>query len=112
MIDLTDLIQHLQQLRISGHTSACLVDLVWGLKQQRLHLPFGEAAVEIKKGAVLGAAGVAVAVGLATFEEPLDKRGVQDMGRKFKGAQQMCLALAQCQGGRASQRLYPTHTYK
>jgi hypothetical protein len=35
-----------------------------------------------------------VASGFATFEEPLDERGVQDPGREFKGAQQMGLALA------------------
>ena len=110
MIDLTDLIQHLHHLPISGHTLTCLVDLVWGLEQQRLHLPFGEAAVEIKEGAVLGAATVTVAVGFATFEKSLDQRSMQEMGREFKGTQQMSLAMAQGQGGRAFERLHPTHT--
>jgi hypothetical protein len=71
-----------------------LLDFVWGLEQQRLHLPLGEAAVEIKEGAVLGAATAAVAIALATLEESLDQRSMQEVGRKFKGAQQMSLALA------------------
>ena len=111
MIDLADLIQRLQHARISGQTLTRLLDLLRGLQQQRLHLAFGEAAVEVKKGAVLGAAAVAVTVGFAAFEEPLDQRGVQELGRESKRAQQMRLALAQGQGGRAGQRLYPTHIY-
>ena len=94
MIDLTDLIQRLQHPRISGHTLTRLVDLVRGFQQQRLDLAFGEAPVEIKEGAVPAAAAVAVAIGFATFEEPLDQGSVQDLGREFKRAQQMSLALA------------------
>lgn len=94
MIDLTDLIQHQQHLSLGRHTETCLMDLVCGLEQQRLHLPFGEAAVEIIKGAVPGAAAMAVAIGFAAFEQSLHEGGVQEMGREFKGAQQMSLALA------------------
>jgi len=93
VIDLADLVEQPLHLGISGHTLTCLVDLVWGFKQQRLHLALGEAAVEIKEGAVLGAAGVAVAIGFATLEESLDQGGVQEVGGQFKGAQELGLAL-------------------
>jgi hypothetical protein len=94
VIDLTEPIQHLQGLGVSGHPVTRLLDFVWGFEQQRLHLPFGEAAVEIKEGAVLGAAMATVAIGLAILEESLDQRSMQEVGREFKGAQQMSLALA------------------
>jgi hypothetical protein len=86
VIDLADFVEHLLHLGISGHTLTCLVDLVRGFKQERLHLAFGEAAAEIKEWAVLRTAGVAVAIGFATFEESLDQGGVQYLGREFKGA--------------------------
>ena len=111
MIELTDFIEQLLRLGISGNTLTGLVDLVRGFKQERLHLAFGEAAVEIKERAVLGTAGVAVAIGFATFKESLDQRSMQDVGRELKGAQQMGLALAQRQSGRPRKRLYPTHIY-
>ena len=109
MIDLADFIEHSLDLGIGVHTLTCLVDLVRGLKQERLHLAFGKAAVEIKERAVLGTAGVAVAIGFATFEESLDQGGVQDLGGEFKRAQETGLALAQRQGGRPLERVYPTH---
>ena len=101
MIDLAELIQHLQRLRVSARTLARLFDLFGGLKQQRLHAPWAKAAVEIKERAVAGTAAVAVAVGFAALEEPLDERGMEQMG----------LALAQRQSGRAFERGYPTHSY-
>ena len=109
MIDLTDFIEHLLRLGISGNTLTGLVDLVRGFKQERLHLAFGEAAVEIKERAVLGTAGVAVAIGFATFEESLDQRGVEHLWGQSKRAQETSLALAQGQGGGVLERLYPTH---
>ena len=111
MIDLAELIQHLQRLRVSARTLARLFNLCGGLKQQRLHAPWTKAAVKIKERAVAGTAAVAVAVGLAALEEPLDERGMQEMGRQFKGSQQMGLALAQRQSGGAFERGYPTHVY-
>jgi hypothetical protein len=108
VIDLADLVEHLQHLGISGHAVPGLVDLVGGLQQERLHLALGEAAVEIKERAVLGAAGVAAAVGFAALQESLDQGGVEEVGREFKGVQEMRLALAQGQGGGALERMYPT----
>ena len=95
MINLADFIEHLLHLGIGGQALTCLIDLVGGLEQERLHLAFGEAAVEIKERAMFGAAGVAVTVGLATFHESLDQGGVQHLRGKLKGAQQAGLALAQ-----------------
>ena len=95
MIDLADFIEHPLNLRISGQTLPRLVDLGGRFQQQRLHLPFGKAAVEIKERTMLGPGGVAVAVGLATVEEALDQRGVEDLWGELKGAQQVSLALAQ-----------------
>ena len=80
MIDLADFVDHPLHLSISLHTLTCLVELVRGLQQKGLHPAFGEAAVEIKERAVLGAAGVAAAMGFATFEESLDHGGVQEPG--------------------------------
>lgn len=110
MIDLADLIEHLLRLGISGNALTRLVNLVRGFKQERLHLAFGEAPVEIKERAVLGTAGVAVAIGLATFEESFDQGGVEHLWGELKGAQEMSLALAQRQGGGAFERMYLTHT--
>jgi hypothetical protein len=109
MIDLTDLIKHQLRLGISGHALPGLVNLGLGLKQERLHPPFGEATIEIKERSVLGTLGVASALGLAAFEKSLNQGGVQEFGRKLKRAQQMSLALAQGQGGSPLEGMYPTH---
>ena len=82
MVDLADFIEHLLNPGISGQAVARLLDLGWGFEQKRLHPPFGEAAVEIKERAVLGAVRVAAAVGLATLHEALDQGGVED----FRGS--------------------------
>ena len=111
MIDLADFVEHPLHLDIGVDALTCLVDLSGGLEQERLHLAFGEAAVEIKERAVLGAAGVAVAMGFATFEESLDQGGVQDLGGEFKRAEETSLALAQRQGRSAFERPHPTHIY-
>jgi hypothetical protein len=84
VINLTDLIEHLLRLGISVHTLSGLVDLVLGFKQERLHSAFGEAAIEIKEGAVLGTLVVASAFGFAAFEESLNQGGVQDLWRKLE----------------------------
>jgi hypothetical protein len=101
MIDLTDLIKHQLRLGISGHALPGLVNLGLGLKQERLHPPFGEATIEIKERSS--------ALGLAAFEKSLNQGGVQEFGRKLKRAQQMSLALAQGQGGSPLEGMYPTH---
>ena len=108
---LADRVQHRQRRRLGANTLARLVDLLCRLKQPRWHLPFGEAAVEIKEGTVPGAATVAVAMGLAALEEAFDQRGVQQVRRELKGAQELGFALAQGQRGSAFERLYPTHIY-
>ena len=111
MVDLTDLIEPLLDLRVSGQAVARLVDLVRSFEQERLHLPFGKAAVEIKERAVLGAGGVAVAVGLATFHITLDQGSVEDFLGELEGAQEATLALAQSQSGNAREWLYLAHVY-
>ncbi len=112
MVNLADLVEALLDLRVSGETLARLLELVGSFEQERLHLAFGKAAVEVKEGAVLGARGVAVAVGLATFHEALDQGGVEEVRWEFKGAQEVGLALAQGEGGEAGERLYLAHNYR
>jgi hypothetical protein len=80
VIDLADLVEHLKHLGISGHAEPGLVDLVGGFKQERLHLAFGEATVQIIEGAVLGTASMAMAIGFAALEESLDQGGVEEVG--------------------------------
>ena len=87
VVDLTDLIEHFLDVRVSREAVACLLDLIGGFEQERLHLAFGEAAVEIKERAVFGAGTVAVAVGFATFHEALDQGGVEDLWGELKRAQ-------------------------
>ena len=111
MVDLADLIEQPLDLGVSGEALARLVNLVGRFEQQGLHLAFGEAAVEIKKGAVLGARTMAVAVGLAALHEPLDQGSVEDFGREVKRAQKTGFALAQSQGGGTGEGLYLAHIY-
>jgi hypothetical protein len=112
VVDLAEVIECFLDLRVSGEALARLLDLLWGFEQERLHLPFGEAAVEIKEGAVLGAVSMAMALGFATLHIPLDQGSVEDFCGELKGAQQAGLALAQSQGGSAGEILNPTHMYK
>jgi len=86
VVDLADFIQPLLHLGVSGDTLAGLVDLAGGLKQQRLHPALSKATVEIKEGAVLGAIGVAAAVGFAAPEVALDEGAMEQLGGKMKGA--------------------------
>jgi hypothetical protein len=78
MIDLTDLIEHLLRLDISGHTFSRIINLILGFKQERLHLPFGEASIEIKKWTMLGTISMAATTGFTTFKKALDHGGVED----------------------------------
>jgi hypothetical protein len=87
VIDLANLIEHLLHLGVGGQALTGLINLVGGLQEERLHLAFGKATIEVKERAVLGAAHLmAVAVGLATFHISLDQGGVEEVGRKLKGA--------------------------
>jgi hypothetical protein len=101
VIDLTYLIKQLLRLGKGIDALARLVNLVLRFKQERLHLPFGEAAIEIKEGAMLGAIRMATTTGFATFEIALNHGGVENFGGKLEGAQQMSFALAQNQSGLA-----------
>ncbi len=112
MVNLADLVEPFLDLGVSGQALARLLDLVRSFEQERLHLAFGKAAVEVKERTVLGAAGVAMAVGLATFHEALDQGGVEEVRWEFKGAQEVGLALAQGEGGEAGERLYLAHIYR
>jgi hypothetical protein len=111
VVDLADLIELFLDLRVSGEASARLLDLIRGFEQERLDLTFGKAAVEIEEGAVLGAGGVAVAVGLATFHEALDQGGMENFWGELKGAQEAGLALAQGESGGAGEKVYLAHIY-
>jgi hypothetical protein len=79
VVDLADLVEALLDLAVSGQTLARLLDLVRSLEQERLHLALGKAAVEVKERTMLGAGGVAVAVGFATFHKALDQGGVKEV---------------------------------
>ncbi len=75
-------------------------------------MAFGKAAVEIKERAMLEAPGVALAVGFAAFEVAFQQRGTEEVRRRFEGAQEVSLALAQGQRGGALQEAWPTHIYE
>ena len=111
VVDLADFIEHLLCPGIGGHTLAGLHDLLRGFEQKRLHLAFGETAVEVEKRAMPGAGGMAAALGLAALKIAFDDGGVQEVRGKGKGAQQMRLALAQGQSGPAVEGLHTTHIY-
>jgi hypothetical protein len=113
VVNLADFIESLLHLGVSRHTLAGLVDLGRRLEQERLHLAFGEAAIEIIEGAVFGVwVSVAVTVGLATLHETLDQGRVEDLRRELEGTQEMNLAVAQSECGGAFEWLYPTHIYR
>jgi hypothetical protein len=102
------LVKIFQELVVGRHTVAGLLDLGLLFEQQGPHLPFREAAAQIKEGAVF-LTGSAVAVGTATLEEALQKGGVKGVGRKGEGAQEMGFALTQGEGGEAFEFIL-THT--
>jgi hypothetical protein len=86
VVDWAEFIQPLLPLGVSGDTLTGWVNLAGGLKQQRLPPAFSKATVEIKEGAVLGAPGVAAAVGFAALEVALDEGALEQLGGKMKGA--------------------------
>jgi hypothetical protein len=94
------LVEALQELLVGLDSVAGLEDLGGLFKQQASHLPFGQAAAQIKEGTVF-VAGSAVAIGAATFEKALQKGGVQGVGRKGEGAQEVGFAQAEGEGGKA-----------
>jgi hypothetical protein len=91
------LVQTIQELLESLNPVAGLEDLGGLFEQQSSHLAFGQATAQIKKGAVFLARS-AMAIGAATFEKALQKGGVQGVGRKGEGAQEMSFTLTQGEG--------------
>jgi len=98
-------------LGVGSQAFAGLVDLGFGLEQKGLDVTFGEAAVEVKEGAVLWSLGMAAALGLATFEEAFEQGSMEQIRGQVKAAQKMGFALAKRQGGSAVEAAYPTHIY-
>src|SRR5208282_102216 len=101
-IDLGKLIQARQRLLVSFDTAAGLADLWFAFEQQSAHLSPGQAAAQIEERAVPFPL-AAVAIGPAAFEEALQEGGVDGVGRQPEGLEQAGLALAQGQGGEASE---------
>jgi hypothetical protein len=92
------LVQLFQELLIGLHALASLKDLGVLFEQEGAHLPLGQAAAQVEKGAMLLAL-FAVAIGAAAFEESLQEGGVKGVGWERQSAQEMSLALTQGQGG-------------
>ena len=74
-------VQEGQHLGVGRHPQPGLSQLLGGFQEQGLDPPWAKAAVQVKKRAVFGAGGVAAAVGLATFDEPFNQRGMEQRGR-------------------------------
>jgi hypothetical protein len=94
------LVEVFQELLIGRDTVAGLEDLGRLFEQQRSHLPFGQAAAEIKERAVFVARS-AMAIGAAALEKALQKGGVDRIGREGQGAQEVGFALTQDEGREA-----------
>jgi len=92
------LVEVFQKLLVGRDTVAGLEDLGRLFEQQRSHLPFGQAAAEIKERAVFVARS-AMAIGAAALEKALQKGGVNRIGREGETAQEMNFALTQGEGG-------------
>jgi hypothetical protein len=101
------LVEFVQKLLISLHPMPSLEDLSLLFEQEGVHLPFGQAAAQIVKRAVFFAL-FAAAVRASTLEKALQEGGVQRIGRQGQGAQETSFALAQGEGGEASE-FYLTH---
>jgi hypothetical protein len=93
-------VEAFQKLLVGPHALAGLQDLGLLLKQEGAHVPFGQAAAEIEKGAVFLSFS-AVTIEAATFEKALQKGGVNRVLREGERAQEMSLALAQGESGEA-----------
>jgi hypothetical protein len=94
------LVEAFQELLVGLNSVAGLLDLGRLFEQQGSHLAFGQAAAQIKEGAVF-LAGSAVAIEVATFEKALQKGGMKGIGREGERAQEMSFALTQGEGGEA-----------
>jgi len=94
VIELADFIQNLLGLSVSLQGLAGLIELLGRFEQERLELPLGKGTVEVKERAMPGAAGMAVAIGLATLEQTLEQGSVKQMGWEIKGTEEMGFALA------------------
>jgi len=88
------LVELFQELLVGINAVAGLEDLGLLFEQEGAHLPFGQTAAEVEKGAVLLPLS-AVAVGVATFEKALEKGSVNCIGWEGECAQEMSLALTQ-----------------
>ena len=111
IIDLADFIKDLLHLGAGRQALAGLIDLFLGFEQERLEVALAKRAVEIEKGTVFGAGGVAAAIGFATLEQAFEQRSAHEVGREVERAQEMRFALAQGQRGGAMERAYLTHIY-
>src|SRR6266446_5531003 len=81
-----------------------------GLEKELIDLADSQALGEVIKRAVLVAAVVAMAIGLAATGETLDERGAQRIGADFKLREEEALALAQSEGG-LGRAVNPSHIY-
>lgn len=85
---------------VSLDTATGLEDLGFSFEQDGAHLPFGEATAQVKEGTMLLAL-AAMAVWTAAFEETLQEGGMDQIRGQLEGLEQVRLALAQGQGGKA-----------
>jgi hypothetical protein len=94
------LVEAFQEPLVGLDTVAGPEDLGLLFEQQGSHLSFGQAATEIKEGAVFLARS-AVAIGAAALEKAFQEGGVNRVGGEGEGAQEISFALTQGEGGEA-----------
>jgi hypothetical protein len=99
-VDPGKLVQAFQELLVGLHPATALKDLGLVFEQEGSHLTFGQAAAQVEEGAVFLAL-MAMAIGVATFEEAFQEGGMDGIGREGEGAQEVSFALAQGEGGEA-----------
>ena len=79
------------------------------LEKKLGHFADGQTLGQVVKRPVFIAAMVAAAVFLAAKREALDKGRAEEVGIDFELRQEQVFALAQGQGGLATQVIYPRH---
>jgi hypothetical protein len=94
------LVQGLECFVVSLDAAAGLEDLGFSFKQDGAHLSFGQTAAQVKEGAMLFPL-AAMAVSTATFEETLQEGGTDQVRGQLEGLEEVGLALAQSQSGKA-----------
>ena len=83
----------------------------WALEQELVDFAHRQTLGQVIERAVLGAAVMTAAAGLAASGEAFDDRGAQEIGGNVDLLEEKTFALADRQGGFADEIIYPSHIY-